>query len=821
MNGPWIVACVLAVSLASWAMAQAPAGASRPTPVIAVFSEPKFLNYGGLRALTPEQVVELLKSAGLEAETLSVQQLATPGTLSTDRYAALVMPYGNAFPIDAFAQLRAYRAAGGITVLTGIPFCHPTALKDGQWQSLGGKDYFGHNPEGVGTGGFRDGASGLLRVATPGFAPNVLGLTADELPDRGPVGFQYLDVASFAKEDRVTPILEVVDPQSQKRYPVSALIQHRCGDFDGAIDLWLGPVASRVDEEDRYLASQLILRGLSTALREKKLLTPALAQQIQKTTREMHKPSPLPKNLAFTPTTRPADAHYVPKSNPPARRLLVVNTRDLNNAQKAAIGCLQGLTSRDTPILWIVRDEPTQFWLDWHVKQKHIDGYDVVADWKSLFQRFNSSFKGAILYDADLYRGDLLAANVAAVEDLILATPELAAELNLPVKIDLRGKFKTYADGLEWLWAEYGSRLNPALADYFHPDRFANMAFAYNLQHRAFMFWLAGDLDSVLPGADPVREKAVIARILSQRTPNGVVLGFPYAGEGVGPGEPAGVELISRYGMALVCTDSLTNASVMSGVRVESLSTPKATDTPKLERDKIYVALAVSDGDNQNVWTHFMRDRYFDHRRFGEFPVAFGIGPPIIDLQPGVAQYYYQKANDKTEFIADVSGIGYIHPDHYGSAYKDSDAVMAGFLEWTRDYLPRVGLGTLRTVGGDDRLLQQYARQIPGMHSLFADMGNYSGREGIANLTYTMEEMPIFRAVTSWRYGKDGFHRELQQHVGSTRPAFVNGFVHCWTFDSFDKIAEIYDQRPADMVFVTPSQLAELYEQARQQGWTK
>jgi hypothetical protein len=66
--------------------------------------------------------------------------------------------------------------------------------------------------------------------------------------------------------------------------------------------------------------------------------------------------------------------------------------------------------------------------------------------------------------------------------------------------------------------------------------------------------------------------------------------------------------------------------------------------------------------------------------------------------------------------------------------------------------------------------------------------------------------------VTSWRHGKEGFLKEVREQVGNVRPAFVNGFVHCWTFD-MDAIAKIHADRDPDMVFVTPSQLAALYRE--------
>ncbi len=96
-------------------------------------------------------------------------------------------------------------------------------------------------------------------------------------------------------------------------------------------------------------------------------------------------------------------------------------------------------------------------------------------------------------------------------------------------------------------------------------------------------------------------------------------------------GESPGVELLSRYGKSLVCTNHGANFSILSGVRIARLEQPKAVPAPVLERDKIYIALALSDGDNQILWPSFFR-RYFEHPAFGRFPLAFGMGPPVRDL---------------------------------------------------------------------------------------------------------------------------------------------------------------------------------------------
>ena len=179
-------------------------------------------------------------------------------------------------------------------------------------------------------------------------------------------------------------------------------------------------------------------------------------------------------------------------------------------------------------------------------------------------------------------------------------------------------------------------------------------------------------------------------------------------------------------------------------------------------------------------------------------------------MQPGVIEWYYEHARRNTEFISDVSGAGYIDPNHFGVSLRDKDAAWAGYLDWTAGLMQAMDVKSVRTVMGEDELIERYVKALPDCHSIFADMGRYSGRSGIENLTYTLQGKPVFRAVTSWRYGKDGFVKEIHEQVGDHRPAFVNGFVHCWTF-TMDDIARIHANAGGEIQFVTPSQLARLY----------
>jgi hypothetical protein len=386
--------------------------------------------------------------------------------------------------------------------------------------------------------------------------------------------------------------------------------------------------------------------------------------------------------------------------------------------------------------------------------------------------------------------------------------------LQLDVKVDLRGRFTNYAEGLRWVWTNYRAKLNRQLCDFRQPELIPHCTFDYSYEFRAPMFWIAGKKDGEKPGADAAAEKKVVSEILAAMEPNGVCVGFPAGGEDQGIGEPPGVELLSRHGHALVCNNHEPNCSILSGVRVERFEQPKQPPAPALERDKIYIALVLSDGDNQILWPGFFK-RYFDHPAFGTFPLAFGMGPAGRELQPGIIGWYFEHASPTTEFISDVSGAGYMQPDHFAVERPEREAVWSDFLAWTARLMQTDGMKTIRTVDGNDENISRYADALPFCHSIFADMGRYSGRSGITNLTYSLPNgTPVFRAVTSWRYGKEGFLREVREQVGATRPAFVNGFVHCWTF-TMDDLVKIYSQRDADMIFVTPAQLAVLYETHR------
>ena len=686
-----------------------------------------------------------------------------------------------------------------------------------EWRDRGhSDDYFGHDAAGIGTGGYGGPAPEAGRLVAA--AANPLRVT-DALLPRIDAHLQWLDTESLAPEDEVLPVVEQLQPQGE-RYPIACAIRHNCPQFSGARDVWVGQAAVGSSMADRYAAAQFIARGVAWCLKEKGELSAERFDALIARLDDEDKPEPMPSQIEIVDEPRPWGDTFYPRSKPPARRLLAVDVRDLSYDERLALTCLQALTSRQEPKIWLVfREERDVRWLKWHKQKGYIDDYTMVEDWRGLFRQFAGAYRGAVVPDDSLYQGVLLACNLSGLEDFIVAPPDLAKELGIEIKQDLRGRFETYAEGMGWLWDNYADRFNHHLCIYAHPVTTYMGTVGYDIQWRGLIFWVTGTKDGESPGADPIAEREVMARIFAELPPNIGMRGFPWGGEGIGLGEGGGVQFCGAYGKGLTCNDHTPNQCVTSGVRIERLKPPAPAPAPALERDKVYIALTMSDGDNLNTWADYFY-RYFEHPAHGKIPIGWGIGPAVIDLMPAVAQWYYEQATPADEFIADVSGIFYVFPQTYGSSYRERSKVVDGFLKWTSLYMDRMGIRSARPHGGDREVMQRYADRIPTMHSVFAD---YSRRGGMdyEKAVYSLDGgMPVFHALTGWGYGRDGLLRDIREQVDEQRPAFVNAFLHNWTFD-MDALQAAYEGRDADMVFVTPAQLAQLYRQARDQGWVE
>jgi hypothetical protein len=771
-------------------------------PHVAVFSEPGFPDYNQTPLVSPKQIASELRQVGISAELLGAQALSDPAKLNTKTYAAVILAYGNDYPQAAIPALRAFHQQGGDLVLSAVPFTHAVKQNaDGTWQDTGSEDapaLFG--PQGVGVGGYRDGPSGQITVASS----NPLGLARLGLNWGQGHSTQIPDPATLPIGDTSVPILVAGGE------PVAALIVHQDSMFPGAIDVWTTNGVQGDDPLIAYASVQLIVRGTIAALTRQGRFSASQEQDAFAALDALPRPH-AEVNLTLPTPPRPYPT-LQPKGPTPAQHLFVADVRHLPQDEILLLASLQGIVNRQKPRIYLIASDDDQFWLDQMQAQGETGSPIPVADPLSLLTTFRQEIKGAVVPDPNIYVSPCIAVDIAGLDDLAIATPTLAARMGLPIKSDLRGKFKNDADALSYARTALLPHMNPYLALCLDPPLLGTQVDDI-IAARGTCFWVTGPKAQNRPGADMAVERAAIVQTFAQMPLGAVIRGFWWHGDGMGLDETPGVALASRYGKITTVSDYVANYSVMSGVRLSSLKQKPQPPAPTLDRSKVYIAITVSDGDNLCTWRDYFY-HYFQDPLFGTFPLAFGMGPSLIDVAPVQAQWYYEHASPTTEFLCDVSGVGYIYPTDWALALKNRPQSLETFYDWTGRYMARMDMHTLRLMNVSAKDIAQAGADLPQVGFLMPDYG-LAGETDYGQFTYTLPTgQAVFRGASDGP-GAEKLAAEIRAHAGDTRPAFLNAFAYNWG-DSLADFKKMLDLLGPNYVAVTPSQLNTLYKEAQQ-----
>ena len=768
-------------------------------PHVAVFAQPGFPYFGPPTDLSPKQIAADLQSAGVPADTLDAKALADPARLNAKTYAAVVLPYGNVYPQIAFANLKAFHQAGGCLILSGIPFTHAVAQNAaGDWKDLGhDSDPALFGPSGIGVGGFRGGPSGRALIPPS----NLLGLTNLHLEWGYGEDAQALDPATLPAGVQILPVL------TAGGQPTAALLVHKGDAFAGAVDVWTA-TGFRDDALKTYALEQLLTRGTVAALYQKGLVNRG-SEFVS-----LALLSRIPHPRIYAGLTLPAPPRpyptLQPKTPPPARHLYVADVRHLTHDEQLLLTSLQGLVNRTQPRIYLIGGDDDPFWLQAMQDQGQTGTPITVTDPFSLLKTFQSAYKGAVVPDPKVYVSPCLAVDLAGADDLVIATPELAARYGLPIKNDLRGKFKDDSDALHYARTALLPRLNPYLCLCLDPPLLGSQVDDV-IAARGMAFWITGPKAQDRPGANEAGERAEIEETFARMPLGAVVRGFWWHGDGVGVDETPGVSLGSRFGKITTVSDYVANYSVLSGVPAPTLRQKPQPPAPVFDPTKVYLAFTMSDGDNLCTWRGYFR-HYFTDPLHGTFPVGWGMAPSLIDVAPTMAQWYYDHAAPTDEFLCDVSGVGYMYPPDWATALKDRPAATKSFYGLTQTYMERMGMKTVRLMNVRTEDIAGVGADLPGVAFLMPDYGTQGG-DSYSHFTYTLPTgQPVFRAV-SFGPGAQKLADQVRGSVGTVRPAFVNAFVWNWGSKLSD-LKAMLDALGPDYVAVTPSQLNALYRQA-------
>ena len=526
------------------------------------------------------------------------------------------------------------------------------------------------------------------------------------------------------------------------------------------------------------------------------------------------------RNLVLPKMARPYPT-FQPKMPPPARHLYVANIGKLPAAQQRLLVTLQGIVNRSRPRIYLVWGPNDLFWLTQMEKQGQTGKPIPVKKPLSLVKIFRGSIHGAVIPDPKVFDSPDIAVDVATVDNLVVATPQLAKRLHLPIKVDLRGKFKNDVAALRYLRTKLAPHMNPYLFLCLDPAILGNGAADQIIAARGITFWVTGRLAQKEPGANMAGEKRQLEKLFAATPLDAVVRGFWWHGVGIGLGEGGGVKLGSQFGKVTVVSDDVHNFSVFSGVRIKSLK-QKFAPAPKLNPAKFYISVTISDGDNMDTWQSFFQ-HWFQSPYHGKFAVGWGMGPTLIDVAPTVARWYYQHAGPKDEFLADVSGLGYIRPTSWATRLRDRNAAFQDFYRWTWHYMNRMDMKTLRPMQSwgrknlDAPTIAKIAAALPRVKFLMPDYG-WAGEKRYHHITYKLPSgQVVFRSGTNWTTKEARevpyLVKQIRAHLGKKRPRFMNVFICNW-FMGPHRLYRMLKMLGPDYVDVTPSQLNTLYREA-------
>jgi hypothetical protein len=380
----------------------------------------------------------------------------------------------------------------------------------------------------------------------------------------------------------------------------------------------------------------------------------------------------------------------------PAKMLDAIDVGSLTRDEQLTFSAFVGQVNRRQPRIALLSrrsEEGRDTWfrtstVDLQISEPFDDRnkYELIA-------KYAGEIKGVVLYDAE--RNSHLrnvAFTVAGLRKALPVTRDVYALLEecsiaLPVvedltSLDLANEIEAY----EYLYKTYWPACEKRFIVSARPEGRGG-----DFHHTRDLAAACGAATVWLDCRDPSQRKLFGKFLADMPAANAVVLGWYST-------ERSGVTTATRFGIGTMPADHFMNATVLAGGSHE-IRVSKAPERPALE-NKLYATIFLSDGDNIQYTQHAMR-RIWDRssKVRGKMPLNWTIAPGLVDVAPGIMNYYYSTATPNDCFVCGPSGMGYAMPVNtleepgapLGSALND-EMRMDAYTRLTSRYLQRAGL---------------------------------------------------------------------------------------------------------------------------------
>ena len=501
----------------------------------------------------------------------------------------------------------------------------------------------------------------------------------------------------------------------------------------------------------------------------------------------------------------------------PAATLDTISVTALTNDEQITFSAFQGIVNKKQPRVYLLDNNPDEGSTTWAATFKFKRTSYSSSTKYNLIKKYASEIKGVVLYDASKsphYRN--LAGTVAGVKGAIPVTPDVYSRLkangiNLTVVEDLTSlNYTTAIDIYNYMYDNYWKLCEKRLIVSADPSE--------DLSHTRDIAAATGTAVVYLD-CKTSSEKTVFEKYLKDmKAGEALVLGWFTT-------ERSGIGTATSYGIGTVPANFYISGTVYGGTD-HKIQIQEVPDKPELT-NKVYIAVYISDGDNIQYNQRYMRKLWDQSKNDrGKVPINWTISPALVDIGPGLMNYYYTTATDKDCFVAGPSGLGYalLYNTTWETGATPGDKLtngeyMAGYVKLTETYLQRSGLRVV-TIWDNATDMQRKAYEA-GSRYLYGATVQKFGNFGTVNSSIENNRIAFDKHVICYAGEYNELYSSMKNQISSwdrKSPLFLSYQISVWGNVKPAEINRLYDQLnsefPGKVEFVRADHYFALYNEA-------
>lgn len=262
-------------------------------------------------------------------------------------------------------------------------------------------------------------------------------------------------------------------------------------------------------------------------------------------------------------------------------------------------------------------------------------------------------------------------------------------------------------------------------------------------------------------------------------------------------------------GHFLNASDDYNNGSVWASMPQPSSLSQPAPGGVKTTNGTVYVASALSDGDNTSFIEHQDVFRRTNNNFYGAVPMAFTIVPGMMNFGPTIYTDYFNFLAQSQEMMGGPSGVGYTR--------QINGSNISTFAGYTNQFMSASSLSTVTNWADSQTDFNTYSTDLGEPHSLWGSCAGYGTLGSLPTVTdgqcvgYESTAPAQVSGIESW---------VSSNYAGSGAPTFLEAVNSNFNIPPDDTMwvaqqLQLHGGHP--YVFLTPSELA-LTEQAYHNG---